>query len=86
MAWSIQWTDRAIRDLAKLDPPVARRIVAKVEEAAEDPKRFFARLRASADYKLRIGDYRLLAALSYDAKTVYVQRVGHRSRIYERTK
>lgn len=84
MAWSILWTDQAIRDVGKLDPPVARRIVAKLERATEDPHRFFSRLIGSDDFKLRIGDYRLLASLSHEAETIYVERVGHRSHIYER--
>ena len=84
MPWSIRWTEQGIRDLARLDPPVARRIVAKLEQAADDPVRFFTRLIGSDDYKLRVGDYRLLALLSHDAKTIDVERVDHRSRVYRK--
>src|SRR3990170_3992860 len=55
MPWSNQWTDRAVRDLAGLDVAVARRIVAKLEQAAENPLHFFARLAGSDEFKLRIG-------------------------------
>jgi mRNA-degrading endonuclease RelE of RelBE toxin-antitoxin system len=58
--------------------------VSKLEHASSDPSRFFQRITASEDYKLRIGDDRLLALLSYETKTVIVERVDHRSRIYER--
>ena len=84
MPWSIRWTAQGLRDLARLDPPVARRIVAKLEQAAEDPGHYFTRLAGSDDYKLRIGDYRLLAVLAYESKTILVERVDHPSRIYER--
>ena len=84
MPWSLRWTDQALRDLSRLDPSVARRIVRKLEQAAEDPPRFFSRLVSGDEYKLRIGDYRLLAALTYEAKTILVERVDHRSRIYGR--
>lgn len=84
MPWSIEWTDQGIRDLVNLDPPVARRVVAKLERAADNPERFFVRLRGAADHKLRIGDYRLLAGLRHESKTIMVERVDHRSRIYER--
>jgi len=70
--------------LESLDPPVARRIVAKLEQASGNPDRFFRRLTASDDYKLRIGDYRLLAILAYETRTIVVERVDHRSRVYER--
>ena len=67
-----------------LDPPVARRIIAKLEQAAENPDRFFRRLAVSDDYKLRVGDYRLLAILIHATRTIVVERVDHRSRVYER--
>jgi len=70
--------------LGGLDPPVARRIVGKLEQAVGNPDRYFRRLAASEDYKLRVGDYRLLAILSHETKTVFVERVDHRSRVYER--
>jgi mRNA-degrading endonuclease RelE of RelBE toxin-antitoxin system len=83
-AWSIQWTDQAIRDFAGLDKPVARRILKKIEAAAADPPRFFERLVGADDHKLRVGDYRILALLSYDTKTLILERVDHRSRVYDR--
>jgi len=70
--------------LSRLDRPVARRIVAKLEQAAGNPDRYFRRLVASDDYKLRVGDYRLLAILSHETRTIFVERVDHRSRVYER--
>lgn len=83
MAWSVHWTDQAVRDLASLDPPVARRVVAKVDQAASRPEHYFRRLAGSDDYKLRVGDYRVLSALDYATKTILVERVGHRSGIYK---
>lgn len=84
MPWTIKWTDQAVRDLSKLNPPVARRVVTKLERAAEGPSRFFTRLVGGDDYKLRIGDYRLLAALSPETRTIIVERVDLRSRIDRR--
>ncbi len=84
MAWSIEWTDQAIRDLSQLDHVVARRVVAKLERATEAPTRFFVRLAGSDDYKLRIGDYRLLAVLAHETQTIVVERVDHRRRVYDR--
>ncbi|TLZ81763.1 MAG: type II toxin-antitoxin system RelE/ParE family toxin [Methanobacteriota archaeon] len=86
MPWSILWTDQAVRDLSRIDPPIARRIVRKVESAAANPLRFFSRLVAADEYKLRVGDYRLLAALDGGSETILIERVDHRSRIYERRK
>lgn len=73
-----------MRDLDRLDRPVARRVVAKLEQAAAQPERFFERLVGSGDHKLRIGDFRLIAALAFESRTILVERVDHRSRVYER--
>jgi len=82
--WTIKWTRRAHKDMDSLDVPVARRVVRRLEQAAGEPARYFERLVGSDDYKLRIGDFRLMAILSYDTKTILVERVDHRSRIYDR--
>ena len=84
MVWSVELTNRALRDFGKLDRQAARRIVAKLERAAAKPERFFSRVVGSDEYKLRVGDYRLLATLSHETKTIIVARVDHRSRIYDR--
>jgi mRNA interferase RelE/StbE len=84
MPWSILWTDQAARDMARIDPPIARRILKKLEQAVGNPRHYFSRLVAADEYKLRIGDYRLLAALDPESKTILVEQVDHRSRVYER--
>lgn len=47
-----------------------------------NPPRYFLALVASDERKLRIGDYRLLALLDPATRTILVERVDHRSRIY----
>lgn len=73
-----------MRDLHRLDPPIVRRVVAKLDQAAQKPERSFERLVGSSDCKLRIADDRLLAVLAYESRAIVVERVDHRSRIYER--
>jgi len=70
--------------LHRLDKLVARRVVAKLERAATDPHHFFTKLVGAEDFKLRIGEYRLLALLALPERTILVERVDHRSRVYER--
>ena len=82
--WAIKWTRRAIKDMDGPDVVVARRVARRLEQAAVEPARFFNRLVGSDDNKLRIGDFRLLAILSHDTRTILVERVDHRSRIYDR--
>ena len=86
MSWSIQWTDTALRDLRRLDRTVAQRVVSKLDTAAENPYRYFERLAGSADYKLRVGDFRLLALLAPSDRALVVLRVDHRRRVYNRAR
>jgi mRNA interferase RelE/StbE len=82
MAWTVIWSDEALDDLASLDVQVARRILEKVESTLSNPERFFERLKGSRYYKLRVGDYRVLARLAHEDHEVVVRRAGHRSNIY----
>lgn len=84
MSWRIELTPQATRDLHRLDRPISRRVVAKLERIAVDPLRFFQRLVGYDLYKLRVGDYRILAAISREHQKVLVQRIDHRSRVYGR--
>lgn len=81
--WTIKWTETAMRDLSRLDRTAARRILQKLESSTTDPDRFFARLTGSAEHKLRVGDFRLLALLLHGEKTIIVERVDRRSRVYQ---
>jgi mRNA-degrading endonuclease RelE of RelBE toxin-antitoxin system len=54
-----------------------------LESAASDPDGYFLAMVGSDDRKLRIGDYRLLALLDPTTRTILVERVDHRRRIYQ---
>lgn len=82
--WTIRWTETATRDLGRLDRTAARRILQKLESSATNPDRFFSRLSGTAEHKLRIGDYRLLALLLHRERIIVIERVDHRSRVYQR--
>lgn len=82
MAWALTWSVQALRDLDSLDTAVARRIYAKLHALLDDPPRRFERLKGADSWKLRVGDWRVLALLSSDAKTVLAERIGHRSTVY----
>ena len=84
MSWKIEWSEEAFRDLIALNKPVYTRIIRKLEETQIDPQRFFQRLVGADDYKLRIGDYRVIALLFLDRKTIFIEKVGHRSNIYKK--
>ncbi len=80
--FKIGWKERALKDLDKLDPSISRRIVKSVDEMKEN---LFAKdikkLKGSDDFRLRVGDYRVIFSIEGDPITIL--KVGHRHHIYE---
>lgn len=72
----------AERDLAKLSPDVARRIIAKIERLRNDLAGDVKRLvHYTPGWRLRVGDWRVLFHIEGD--TIWIWRVVHRSEAYE---
>jgi len=84
MVFQIIWSDPAIRQLKKLDRPIARRIFNKVGEVEENPHRFARKLVNSPYFQLRVGDYRVILDIQEDVLRILMLKVGHRESIYAR--
>lgn len=78
----IEYKASVDRDLRRLDRHVATRIIDKIEQELPSADLRPVPLSGPFDglYKLRIGDYRVIYALSAD--TVLVIRVAHRREAY----
>jgi mRNA interferase RelE/StbE len=80
----IEWTEGAIKDLEKLDKPIARRIVRRLTWVSNNfqsivPEPLGGPLRGA--FRLRIGDWR--AVYTVEGKAIVIQFIGHRSEIYK---
>lgn len=84
MAWNVRFAAGAEKTLVKLDPPVARRVVRKLEEIARgDPRRVGEALQGDERaWRYRVGDWRLICDLDDATQTLSVVRIGHRSDVY----
>lgn len=88
MAWQIKFDAAAVKDLSKLDKPVARRITAFMRErvaALDDPRSIGEALKGSelGDFwKYRVGDYRIIASIEDGELRILVVRVGNRREVY----
>lgn len=80
--WRIEWSQTALKELYGLERDTIERIVSKLEQAADDPKHYFTRLVGRDEYKLRVGDYRLIAFIIHENDTIFVRNVRHRRKIY----
>jgi mRNA interferase RelE/StbE len=88
MAWKIEISPVADRELSNLDAQHARRILKFLHERLanlDDPRSIGKALQGSRlgeFWKYRVGDYRLICKIEDDRVVVLVLRVGHRKEIY----
>ena len=84
MAWTIEYTDTAERQLGKLDKQMARRIVDYMNErvaALDDPRHLGEALTGplSGLWRYRVGGYRVICDIQ---DRVLVTRVSRRDQAY----
>ena len=88
MAWTIRVSDKAVRDLRKLDRQVARRIRDELSEIAglDDPRSRGKALvgNLAGLWRYRVGDYRVICDIEDEVLVVLVVGVAHRSKVYRR--
>jgi mRNA interferase RelE/StbE len=83
--WAVEFERRAERDLERLDPQVARRVLAALDRLRDrDPSLDLRRLQGSDEWRLRVGGWRVRLQLDFETRTVVVVRVLPRGRAYER--
>jgi len=84
IAFKIQYSTEALIQLRKLESKIAKRIVKKVELAQENPHTVFRGLSGRNEYKLRVGDYRVIADIDETNHIVFIMSLGHRKNIYDK--
>lgn len=88
LVWQIEFEDNALKELAKLDKPVARRILAFLRERVavlDDPRSVGEALKGSRlgeFWKYRVGDYRIITVIEDDVMRILVLKVGNRREVY----
>lgn len=85
MAWQIELTGSAEKELAQLDKPVAKRIIKFLRERVSvDPRSSGKALKGdhSGLWRYRVGDYRVICEIYEEKISVLVVRVGHRKEVY----
>lgn len=88
MAWRIEISKTAEKQLEKMDREVARCIAAFLRErvsALDDPRSIGEALKGSElgeFWKYRVGDWRLICELHDKRITIEVLRLGNRREVY----
>lgn len=90
MAWNIEISDQAKKDLKALDKPIRNRIINFLNErigTASNPRALGEALQGSelgGLWKYRVGDHRLVCQIVDRTITVTVVKVGHRREVYRK--
>lgn len=88
MAWKIEFSGEAERELSKLDGQAKRRILKFLQERVaklDNPRtigKALQRPHFGEFWKYRVGDYRLICTIEDVRVVVLVLRIGHRKEIY----
>jgi len=85
--YQVKYTLRADRDLSKLPPEYARRVIRKIHEICEDPYHHIKKLKASNPqhpiYSVRIHrGVRAFISIYDDVLIIHVLEVEHRKTAY----
>ena len=88
MAWKVELSTLAQKNLDPLDPQIARRILAFLNERIaplDDPRSIGEALKGSRlgeFWKYRVVDYRVISSIEDGALTILVVRIGNRREVY----
>jgi mRNA interferase RelE/StbE len=90
LTWNVEFDPAAERELHKLDPQIARRILKFLLERVanlDDPRSIGDALKGSRFgefWKYRVGNYRIIASIEDKALIILVVRIGNRREVYQR--
>ena len=82
--YSVIYDDEALQNLEKLEKKIRKRIFEKIHSIKENPFHYFDRLTARDEFKLRVGDYRVIADINEQTKRISILFVDHRKNVYQK--
>ena len=82
MTYEILFSDKALKQLKKMERHVQERIIAAMERVRIKPEKYVTKLVGDPGYKLRVGDYRIMMDIDNKKLQVLVLKIGHRKNIY----
>jgi mRNA interferase RelE/StbE len=91
LAWTVEVSAFAEKQLRKLDRPIQRRLIDWIEDridGCKNPRHFGEPLRGEMAglWRYRIGDFRIICEIQDQQLVVLALAVGHRREIYLRRK
>ena len=83
MTYKIHFTDKAYKQLKKLEKADQERIIKALERIRIRPEAFVTKIIGETGYRLRVGNYRVILDIKKEKLIILVLMVGHRKNIYK---
>lgn len=84
MSFEVSFDPAASDFLSKLDVELRRRLYDKIMATSVNPHHFFERLSGRHDYRLRVGDYRVIADIGRIPNLIEITYIEHRKKVYKK--
>ena len=84
MSYEIVFSDKAFKQLKKLENDIQERIIKVLERIRIRPESFVTKIVGDPGYRLRVGEYRVIVDIDNDKLLILVIKIGHRSKIYKK--
>jgi len=81
--YEITFDKKALEFLNNIEHKNKSRVFKKIISTKEKPFRYFEKLKKRNEYKLRIGNYRVIADINEKSKKIEILLIGHRKNIYK---
>lgn len=82
--YEVVFSNKAERQLKKLEREIQSRIVSCLERARIRPEAHFKKLVGEKAYSLRAGYYRIIADIEKEQLIILVLKVGPRKKVYKK--
>ena len=82
--YKLKFDERALNSIEKFPSEIKERVVKKLLKTKDDPYHYFEKLSGRTEYKLRVGEYRVIADINDGEIMILVLFADHRKRVYKR--
>ena len=79
-------SNKAEKQLGKLERPLQERIVTALERVRIRPEAYITKLVGEQLYKFRVGDYRIIIDIDQGLLRILVIKIAHRKNVYDYSK
>jgi mRNA interferase RelE/StbE len=83
MKWRVVFVRTAEKELAKLSSEIQLRLGRAIRSLEDDPFPARAkRLKGREEFRIRVGDYRVLYTVEHKSRVLMISGIGHRREVY----